>query len=67
MDLQQAIRQSQKCKILHLEAWEGNQIYVGAGIKANSLEEAEKIMKAVFLGSGLTDVEIYCIEEHWLN
>ena len=36
-------------------------------IKANSLEEAEKIMKAVFLGSRLTDVEIYCIEEHWLN
>ena len=49
MDLLDSIHLTPKTKVFHLEAYEGNKLFVGAGIKANSLEEAEIIMRVVFM------------------
>ena len=67
MDLLDSIEQTPKLKIFHLEAFEGNRIFVGAGIKANNLQEAEMIMKVVFMEGTVRDVDIYLIEEHWIH
>ena len=48
MELLDLITNKTKCKVFHLEIFENNRLYIGAGIKANSLEEAEIIMRGCF-------------------
>lgn len=67
MDLLDSINLTPKLKVFHLEAYEGNKLFVGAGIKANSLEEAEVIMRVVFMEGLIRDVDIYCIDENWIH
>ncbi len=60
--------QRSKSKIFHLEAFVQDYAYIGTDIKADSLDEAELILKSVF-GSAFPgdDPEIYCLSEEWVH
>lgn len=67
MDLQDSIYKINKAKVFHLEAYQGDKLFIGSSIKANDLEEAKLIMKCCFIEKFEKDTEIYCVQEEWLN
>lgn len=67
MELLDLITNKTKCKVFHLEIYENNRLYIGAGIKANTLEEAEIIMRGCFLEGLTNDADIVCINEDWIH
>ena len=58
-----------RSKVFHLEAVANDRLYVRSEIQADSLEEAESLMKLVFFNYFVNadDVKIHCISENWLH
>ena len=65
--LQQILKS--RSKRFHLEAIHDDKLYVGSEIQADSLEEAEILMRLVFFNQFINadDVQIHCISEDWLH
>jgi len=59
--------QLSKSKIFHLEALFDDFAYIGTDIRANSLEEAETILKQVFGSKFPEDPTIFCLSEDWIH
>lgn len=61
------IHQQNKHKIYHLEALFDDFAYIGTDIRANSLDEAESILKSVFGSRFPEDPMIFCLSEDWIH
>lgn len=57
-----------RSKTYHIEAIAGDRLYVGTDIRADSLDEAETIMRLVFQDKFEHDkIEIHLVSEEWIN
>jgi len=54
-------------KVFHLECIIDDQALIGTDIKAKDLDEAETIMKNVFLEYDFTNTRIICMSEEWIH
>lgn len=61
------LHQQSKHKIYHLEALFDDFAYIGTDIRANSLDEAELILKSVFGTKFPEDPTIFCLSEEWIH